>query len=469
MRFIFQLIMRTVRGFVPLCILLAICQSLVAGPAFSYNEDDFKEAKKSAEHGDLEAQLTLGIMYDLGQGVPQNYTEALKWYRLAANQGNAVAQNNLGILYLNAQGTPQDLSEAARWIQMSANQGFAAGEMNLGFLYSKGNGVPWNPVYALYWLDKAGQQGDIAGERALGDAYSTANFVRWDFAEAYKWYTLAAAQGDAEATKRRDALAEKMSPDMIAEAQRRAAAFVPTKPPTAIEVASGSGTGFFITSDGYLLTAYHVIDGATKIVVKTKYLLLAARVVKTDQTNDVALLKITGAYPPAAMTNKVLMRTPNPRLSPVSNNFRPLHVTDSSGVRLGDSVSTIGFPNPEIQGNAPKFTRGEVNSLAGFRDDSHHFQISAQIQPGNSGGPLLDKNGSVVGLVQSTLNDAKILLATGVVPQNVNYALKSEYLLRFLKPVPGLALNAPGSASGSTDSTNWVSDSQSSIAVVLTY
>jgi S1-C subfamily serine protease len=322
-------------------------------------------------------------------------------------------------------------------------------------------------VMAIYWLRKAGEQGDATSQRKLGEVYSRGNIVAWDFVEAYKWYVLAAAQGDEEAVKQRDELAQKMSPQGISDAQQRAAAFVPAKPPTAIETAAGSGTGFFVTQDGYLLTAYHVVDGASKIVVKTKYLLLAARVVKVDKTNDVALLKITGAYPPAAVTNRVLLQTPNPRLAAVSSKFRALQVSDSSGMRLGDSVSTIGFPNPELQGNAPKFTRGEINSLAGFRDDPYRFQISAQIQPGNSGGPLLDKTGSVVGLVQSTLNDAKLLMINGVVAQNVNYALKSEYLLRFLKSVPGLALNPPLNPTEKSD--NWVSDSQTSVAVVLVY
>jgi S1-C subfamily serine protease len=136
---------------------------------------------------------------------------------------------------------------------------------------------------------------------------------------------------------------------------------------------------------------------------------------------------------------------------------------------LGDSVSTLGFPNPELQGNAPKFTRGEINSLAGLRDDPHRFQISAPIQPGNSGGPLLDRSGNVVGLVQSTLNDARQLLATGLVPQNVNYALKSEYLVRFLQSVPGVVLKdrAPDTTGGQPN--DWVFDAQSSIAVVLVY
>jgi S1-C subfamily serine protease len=143
-------------------------------------------------------------------------------------------------------------------------------------------------------------------------------------------------------------------------------------------------------------------------------------------------------------------------------------VVDSTSVKLGDTVATLGFPNLELQGSTPKYTRGEINSLAGFRDDSHHFQISAQVQPGNSGGPLLDRSGAVIGVVQSTLADPRQFLTTGVVPQNVNYALKGEYLLRFLRSVPGVALPAAG-AGAATPADGWVSDAQDSVAVVLTF
>jgi S1-C subfamily serine protease len=462
--------MRVARGFIAVCALLTICRSLLAAPAFSYNEDDFKEAKKGAESGDVEAQLTVGIMYDLGQGVPQNFTEALKWYTQAANKGNPIAQNNLGVMYLNGSGTAQNFVDAAKWISLAANQGYAKAQMNLGFLYADGHGVPRNPLNSMVWLRKAAEQGDSVAEEALGDVYAKGNIVRWDYIEAYKWYTLAAAQGDQNAIKSRDDLAQKMDPQAISDAQQRAGTFVPAKPPSLAQSATGSGTGFFITQDGYLLTANHVVDGAARVVVKTKFLALGARVVKVDKTNDVALLKITGAYPAGALTNLALLQyNSNPRLSPVASNFRPLRVADSTVMKLGDSVSTLGFPNLQIQGTAPKFTRGEINSLAGFRDDSHHFQISAQIQPGNSGGPLLDGTGAVIGLVQSTLVNARELFATGLVPQNVNYALKSEYLLRFLKPIPGVVLNAPATNPVGQSATDWVSDAQASVAVVLVF
>ena len=461
--------MSLARGFLICVLLLTFHSRLVASP-LAFTEDDFKEAQKGAESGDADAQLSLGIMYDLGQGVPQNFTEALKWYRLSASQGNAAAQNNLGVMYLNGSGTSRNFFEGAKWIQMSANQGYAKGEMNLGLLFAKGTGVARNTASAVYWMRKGAEQGDPDAAEKMGEIYAEGQITTWDYIEAYKWLSLAAAQGNSDAIKERDDLAEKMTAQGITEAQRRAAAFVPTKPPAAVNSATASGTGFFVTQDGYLVTAAHVVDGATKIVVKTKHLALGAAVVKVDKTDDLAVLRITGAYPPGALTNRFVLQYNYSKLAAVSPKFRPLPVANSGGAKLGDSVSTLGFPNLEFQGFTPKFTRGEINSLAGFQDDAHHFQISAQIQPGNSGGPLLDSSGAVIGVVQSTLAGTRQLLTTGVAPQNVNYALKSVYLLQFLKSIPGLKL--PGSTAAAPTPNrpaDWVSDAEDSVAIVLIF
>ena len=79
-------------------------------------------------------------MYDNGQGVPQNYAEALKWYRLAADQGDASAQNNLGVMYAKGQGVPQNYAEALKWYRLAADQGNASAQSNLGFMYDQ---WPW--------------------------------------------------------------------------------------------------------------------------------------------------------------------------------------------------------------------------------------------------------------------------------------------------------------------------------------
>jgi S1-C subfamily serine protease len=102
-------------------------------------------------------------------------------------------------------------------------------------------------------------------------------------------------------------------------------------------------------------------------------------------------------------------------------------------------VTVAGFPNPDIQGRSLKITKGTLSGLKGMQDDIRHFQIDAAVQPGNSGGPLINDAGQVVGIVNARLNDAAVALATGSLPQNVNYAIKSDYLAALLKTVSDLS------------------------------
>jgi S1-C subfamily serine protease len=148
------------------------------------------------------------------------------------------------------------------------------------------------------------------------------------------------------------------------------------------------GSGAFITDDGYFLTCHHVIAGASRIGLRVGSREIPATLTWSDPHDDVALLKASGWF--AAM---------------------PL--VASSSVRMGDSVFTIGFPNPQLQGVSPKLTRGEISALAGTQDDPRLFQISLPVQPGNSGGPLVDARGNLVGMVAARLNDAKLLNSTG--------------------------------------------------------
>jgi S1-C subfamily serine protease len=177
----------------------------------------------------------------------------------------------------------------------------------------------------------------------------------------------------------------------------------------------GFGSGFFVTKDGYLITNNHVIKSAKKIEIRWKGKTYPATVVRTDESNDLALLRIEG-------------------------EFDCLSIRTSSEVRLGESVFTVGYPNPVDQGNAPKMTDGRISSLYGLRDDASQFQISVPIQPGNSGGPLCSEKGELIGVTVSTLNPRFMLRRTGNLPQNVNFAVKSDYILILLKNVKGLEL-----------------------------
>ena len=163
------------------------------------NEDDISAVTKQAEQGDADAQCSLGKMYYDGQGVPQDYAEALKWSRKAAEQGNADAQNRLGVMYDNGRGVPQRYAEAVMWFLKAAEQGHANAQCNLGLMYQYGRGVAQDYAEAVKWYRKAAEQGYARAQCNLGFMYERGLGVAQDYAEAAKWYRKAAEQGDAGA------------------------------------------------------------------------------------------------------------------------------------------------------------------------------------------------------------------------------------------------------------------------------
>jgi S1-C subfamily serine protease len=115
---------------------------------------------------------------------------------------------------------------------------------------------------------------------------------------------------------------------------------------------------------------------------------------------------------------------------------QPLPILPSRTAHLGGTVATIGFPDPSLQGFSPKLAKGEIAPLSGAGDDTRYFQISVPVQPGNSGGALVDERGNVIGIVWAKLDASAALAASWALQENVNYAVKSSLLLSFLESVP---------------------------------
>ena len=386
---------------------------VVVGKEGSYDEG-VKWARKAADKGDRRSQYLLGLAFSNGHGVAKDYATALQWYRKAAEQGDAEALNAIGEMYDNGQGVPKNGKEAEKWFRKGAVQGDKFSQLNLGELYKAGDGVPQNYI------------------------------------EAYKWFNIAAAQGAGGGM--RDKLAEKMSPEQIAEGQRLSAAFVPGKDTpgsnsdnsTSPENPTATGTGFFITDDGYLITNNHVVKDATKVRLVTSAGMIDAKVVKVDAANDLALLKAEG-------------------------KFAPLPIAASRTAHLGGTVATIGFPDPTLQGFAPKLAKGEIASLSGAGDDPRYFQISVPVQPGNSGGALVDERGNVVGIVSAKLDASAALAASGALPENVNYAVKSSFLLGFLESVPDVSAKLKEPNTEDEKFEDVVKSAQQAAVLVLVY
>jgi hypothetical protein len=161
-----------------------------------------------AQQGDAKSQFDIGHMYFHGEGVPQDYTEALLWLHKAADQGDAKAQYGIGYMYHNGKGVPQSDAEALIWYRKAADQGDAKAQNNLGSMYFHGQTVPQDYAEALRWYRKAADQRDAMAQYNIGYMYSHGQGVPQDRTEALRWYRKAAAQGD-EYAKR--ALRSKMS------------------------------------------------------------------------------------------------------------------------------------------------------------------------------------------------------------------------------------------------------------------
>jgi len=166
-------------------------------------QQDYKQAlywfQKAAEQGNAAAQNYLGVMYDQGSGVPKDSTEAVRWYRKAAEQGYAVAQFNLGWMYDEGRGVHQDNVQAAYWYRKAADQGDANAQINLGVMYDQGRGVPKDDTEAVRWYRKSADQGLAQAQVNLGVMYANGRGVPQDSTEAARWYRKAAEQGNAVA------------------------------------------------------------------------------------------------------------------------------------------------------------------------------------------------------------------------------------------------------------------------------
>lgn len=338
--------------------------------------------------------------------------------------------------------------------EFCAQIGDAANQVALGVALWEGNGTSKDQAKAVVWFKKAAQQGNAYGQFDAGLCYEKGEGIPRDYVEAYKWYNLSAAQGHEAARKSRDNLSLWMTPDQIAEAQRRSSAFVARKEKGSSGAKDGDaesgearfvGTGFIVSADGCIVTCQHVIAEATTIQIRTRNGTWPARLLKADAANDLAVLKVSG-------------------------QFNALPLAPSRAVKLGDSIFTVGFPNPALQGTSPKLTKGEISSLAGIQDDPRYFQISVPIQPGNSGGALVDATGNVIGLVTSKLSARVALATSGALPENVNYAVKSTYLLGLLESLPEVASKLCEPHGGKT--RKWedvVKDAEAATVMVLVY
>lgn len=211
------------------------------------------------------------------------------------------------------------------------------------------------------------------------------------------------------------------------------------------------GSGFIITPDGYVLTSGHVIgdkreatlwvDGkryeADLICIELDKSLLDKQNKDNKKSKDLskAMSEMLNSENNQPIEN--LLKSKDIALLKIRNaktSFVPLSFASDPEYRMGADVYTIGFPLSHILGDKPRLTKGIISSSVGIRDNPNFVQISVEVQPGNSGGPLLNEKGQVIGMVQMTLNPMAVLSRTkDSLPQNVNFALKESFLKEFLR------------------------------------
>ncbi|MBY0497368.1 MAG: serine protease [Cyanobacteria bacterium] len=189
-------------------------------------------------------------------------------------------------------------------------------------------------------------------------------------------------------------------------------------------IAASSGTGF-LCAPGIVATNHHVVDGAKSVEL---YLPVQKRSFKlqlllSDAANDLALLRVmedAASLPP------------------------PLALADSSELKLGADAFVVGFPLGDALGSGHKVTSGLVSALDGLKGDPRELQLTAPIQPGSSGSPVFDNTSRVIGVVTSTLDSLAAMRAAGQLPQNVNFAIKADYLSLLLKRIPDASMPTVG-------------------------
>lgn len=353
----------------------------------AYQRGDYATAyrgfRRLAEQGDAGAQFRLGIMYRYGEGVLRDQSRAASWYRRAAEKGYGLAQLQLGYHYEFGWGVQKDLAEAIRWQRRAAEQGLGAAQFNLGTMYEEGLGVPRN-------LERS-----------------------------YIWFSIAASRFPASdethghlAARNRDRIAAYLPASILARAQRIARMWRPgatfgTDLPAS--KAASTGSGFRVSAGGHILTNAHVVRGCTEVRVPPSPGAAARRVAVAarDKASDLALLRGPAGAPFA--------------------RFRA-----GRGVRPGARVVVAGYPLRGVLAAGVNVSAGTVAALAGPGNDRRLIQITAPVQPGNSGGPVLDAAGNVAGVVVSKLNAIKVARATGDIPQNVNFAVSAGTVRAFL-------------------------------------
>ncbi len=266
-------------------------------------------------------------------------------------------------------------------------------------------------------------RGDAFAQTLLGSKYADGRGVPKDLVLAYAWINLAAADGNESATIVRSVFETMLSNSELAEAQRLSSAWKkdqilaregrpasastgPASTPGTL-VKQQTGSLFVVGKTGHAITNQHVIQGCAELRIEGRE--GVAKLVTADEVNDLALIKVPGNISATATI-----------------------AANPAKLRQGDDIIVFGFPLNAVLSSGGNLTPGVVSALIGLGNNTNQIQITAPIQPGSSGSPVLNKKGEVVGVVSMKLDDIKMAKATGQFGQNVNFAVSGQTLKTFL-------------------------------------
>lgn len=367
-----------------------------------------------------EAQAALGFAHLNGSGVPKSITKAVEWWQRAASCGDSDSQNAMGWAYQYGQGVPKDQAKALEWYLRAAKSGNAESQFSVGAAYWNGLGVPKDAAKSIEWFLKAASGGKHEAQLSIAIAFAEGKGVARDLVLAYAWSNLSAAKGNDEAARLRNRI--QLPPPLLAEAERLSSkwkeggaivregtgpAIIDEGKSSGIPKRRGSGTAFVVNKEGHAITNYHVVENCKEVRIQGRD--GVAKIQVTDSVNDLALLTIPGGITAAATIS-----------------------AKSSDLRQGEEIVVFGFPLNSVLSSGGNLTPGVVSALTGIGNNSNQLQITAPIQPGSSGSPLMNKKGEVVGVVSAKLSDKGMAKATGQIAQTVNFAVSGQTLRAFL-------------------------------------
>ena len=410
-------------------------------------DKDLKESVKwyqaAAEQGYASSQTNLGICYSNGKGVKKNHEKAFKLYKQAAQSNYAPGQFELGRSYHLGEGVSVNLSQASRWYRAAAEQGNLDAQNNLGVIYSEHSK---NPEMASRWYFRAAQQDHAIAQRNIGRKFEKGqDGLPQDSLEAYYWYSLALKDKAAlkrdpskdlvsEVTEALDRIGKSLKDagkdKEINQIQEQADNWQPKQ-------FSGAGTGFYVDKNHILTNAHVVISNWQEVLEGGKpifcdefripYRRVSLKVKAVAPEVDLALL-----YDERGNTDE--------NGDAVIAKFR------REPIEFGEKISLFGYPQSSRLSYEGNLTSGIVSGLSYSIKNltpENGFQHTAPSQRGNSGGPVFDAEGHVIGVCVSILEDTEFV---GMIPymgvdvpqainlaQNINFAIHYDVVAKFLR------------------------------------